>query len=55
MTFTQSQRAATLKAWIARRNKKGIIVTADELVARIKRNWPRSTEAEVDELYQVCG
>jgi hypothetical protein len=52
--LTRQHRIAVLKAYQKRRNKK-LVVTADELIARMKRNWPSLTEEEIDDLYQAAA
>jgi hypothetical protein len=47
------QKKNTLKAWILRRQEKGSVVTADDLVTRIKKNWPTTSEEELERLYQT--
>ena len=51
-----TQKVNTLKNWLKRRadGRKGP-VTANELIARIRRNWPITPEAEIDRLYQEVG
>jgi hypothetical protein len=51
-TTSYKQKRSTLRAWIKRQKK---VTTADELVTRIKRNWPTTTEADTERLYQDCG
>lgn len=53
---TTDQKIATLKAWLKRRaDQPRGPVTADELIARIRRNWPTTSDAEVETLYQAVG
>jgi hypothetical protein len=52
---TTEQKKATLKAWLKRRASHHLPVTADELIARIKRNWPETNSTDIDYLYQELG
>lgn len=42
----------TINAWIQRRLDKGVRATSDEIIARIKHNWPRLSEEQIDEIYR---
>ena len=52
---THEQQVLVLTAWLRRRAERGRVVTADELVARIKTNWPTTSSDEIDRLYQAVG
>lgn len=47
-------RVKIIKNWLRAQRNYGP-VTADELITRIKKNWPQLTHAEIDALYQEVG
>ncbi len=44
----------SITGWQKRQAKKGIVVTADDLWARVKTYCPKNTEAEQETIYQNC-
>lgn len=41
-------RAHTMQRWVERRRDKGSEPNADAIAARIRHNWPTTTEAEME-------
>jgi hypothetical protein len=53
--MTVSNEISVMKAWIARKENKGITWTSDELWDRINKLWPTLTEAQREEIFQKAG
>ena len=47
-----SYAATLIRAWITRREAKGIAVPADDVWTRIRTTWPRAPEWQHERLFQ---
>jgi hypothetical protein len=56
---TFEQKLSRLRTWLKYQEtsirRQGRPVTADELIAKIKKNWPTTSNEDVDRLYQEIG
>lgn len=47
--------ARLIRAWVKRREDKGTVVTADAIDQRIKHNWPKASDDDVERVFQACA